>query len=93
MHRRLLVVIVLVFIGFVTSLSLASVTSLPIIAQASTARTIVQRQIDAVQQEEQGRQRYETGQFSLALKDWQAAAQAYQQQGDVISQARVLSNL
>jgi CHAT domain-containing protein len=42
---------------------------------------------------EQGRSLYESGRFAEAIQVWQQALERYQQQGEVLNQAMVLSNL
>ncbi|MDZ7962774.1 MAG: CHAT domain-containing protein [Aulosira sp. DedQUE10] len=54
---------------------------------------MLQQLSNAAQQEQQGRQYYETGQFGEAIKIWQQILQIYQSQGDKLNQARVLNNL
>lgn len=41
--------------------------------------------------QQQGRELYEAGQFFEAARIWQLAAQAFQTQGDTLSQAQVLN--
>lgn len=46
-----------------------------------------------LEQEQQGKEFYQTYQYQQAIEIWQQAIQAYQKKDDQISQARVLSNL
>lgn len=68
-------------------------TLLPVAAHDSSAPFMLQQLSNAAQQEQQGRQYYETGQFGEAIKIWQQILQIYQSQGDKLNQARVLNNL
>ena len=47
----------------------------------------------SIEQERQGKRLYQINDFEQAALVWQQAAQAYQENGDQLSQARVLSNL
>jgi CHAT domain-containing protein len=53
----------------------------------------VMAQNSPLEQEQQGKELYQTYQYQQAIEIWQQAIQAYQKQNDQISQARVLSNL
>jgi hypothetical protein len=54
---------------------------------------IIQALPNALQLVQQGRERYEAGQFSQAATVWQQAMSAFKTQGDVLNQAMILSNL
>lgn len=58
----------------------------------STAVSVV-RAVEARSLVQQGQERYEAEQFAAAIATWKQAAQMYQNQGDTLSQATVLSNL
>jgi CHAT domain-containing protein/lipopolysaccharide biosynthesis regulator YciM len=92
MSRHLIRFIALVLVGWVASLSVVALNSLPVVAQTPAVR-ISQAPASAFDQERQGRENYQLGNFAAAVEFWQAALQAYQEQGDSLSQARVLSNL
>lgn len=53
----------------------------------------VMAQNSPLEQEQQGKELYQTYQYQQAIEIWQQAIQAYQKKDDKISQARVLSNL
>jgi len=54
---------------------------------------IIQALPNALQLVQQGRERYDAGQFSQAATVWQQAMSAFKTQGDVLNQAMILSNL
>jgi CHAT domain-containing protein len=69
--------------------------SQPVIAvdRALTPSIVIQTVLNGAQLLEQGKQRYEAGQFKEAAKLWQQATQTYQAQGDRLNQALSLSYL
>ncbi|BAY12013.1 CHAT domain-containing protein [Calothrix sp. NIES-2098] len=86
-YIRLIVFIFGIGLGLVCTL-------MPAIAKVdSSPLSPMQTSSDATQQEQQGRQYYDAGQFLEAVKIWQQVLQIYQSQGDKLNQARVLSNL
>lgn len=54
---------------------------------------IIQALPNALQLVQQGRERYEAGQFSQAAIVWQQASSAFKSKRDLLNQAMVLSNL
>ncbi|MFP4099719.1 CHAT domain-containing protein [Coleofasciculus sp.] len=50
-------------------------------------------QSPTIQQVQQGKQLYQTGQYTAAVTVWQEAASSFAAQGDTLNQAMVLSNL
>ncbi len=54
---------------------------------------IIQALPNALQLVQQGKERYDAGQFSQAATVWQQAMSAFKTQGDVLNQAMILSNL
>ncbi|MBD2196015.1 MULTISPECIES: CHAT domain-containing protein [Calothrix] len=87
LYIRLIVFIFWIFLGLVGSL-------LPAIAKMDASPpSLMQVSSNVAQQEEQGRQYYDAGQFLAAIKIWEQVLQIYQSQGDRLNQARVLSNL
>jgi CHAT domain-containing protein len=93
MYRRLLSLIILALVGLWASLWIAHVPILTAVAQIPTTHETKTSIVEATQQDRQGRQLYETGQFTGAIQAWQQAVQAYQSQGEAIRQAGTLSNL
>ncbi|MEO0969272.1 MAG: tetratricopeptide repeat protein [Cyanobacteria bacterium J06639_18] len=65
----------------------SSVENLPI------EKSSIQGLSELKQQEQRGKEYYNTGQFSAAVKIWQQVLLIYQSQGDRLNQARVLNNL
>ena len=63
------------------------------IQSAQVIKPSIQAALNKPQLVQQGRNLYEAGQFSVAVKFWQQAAKAYQAENDVLNQAMVLSNL
>jgi CHAT domain-containing protein len=91
--KRLILLLVLASIGLLVSLL---GTNLPILAQTSSSHQINQLATNASQTstiEQQGKAFYTQGQWSKAIALWQQAVRSYANQGDLISQGRVLSNL
>jgi CHAT domain-containing protein len=76
----------------VLTLLLATIV-FPAIAQHSPVTSIVQQANDPQIFLKEGKNRYQNGQFSEAVNNWQKAAQAYQTQGDSLNQALSLSYL
>ncbi|MBD2209731.1 CHAT domain-containing protein [Nostoc linckia FACHB-104] len=85
-HTRVFVIIIGILLGLFLTL-------LPVAAHNYSQPLIGQKLSNAAQQEQQGRQYYEAGQFGEAIKIWQQVLQIYQSQNDEINQARVLNNL
>ncbi|MDJ0619873.1 MAG: CHAT domain-containing protein [Calothrix sp. MO_192.B10] len=92
-HRRLLLFILCLLLGLVSTLLIAAGGIFPVTVQATSPPSIRQVIYDTAQSEQQGREYYEAGQFSTAIKIWQQVLKVYQSQGDKLNQARVLSNL
>ena len=82
-----------IFLGLILTLLFPRGGIFPLAVQASSHQSMVQILSDAAQQEQLGREYYQAGQFSDALKIWQKTLRVYQSQGDKLNQARVLSNL
>ncbi|MDJ0736413.1 MAG: CHAT domain-containing protein [Nostocaceae cyanobacterium] len=93
LYRRSIRFCLWILLGIVSTLLLAAGGVFPLTAQASPPQEMVQILSDAAQQEQQGREYYQAGQFAAALKIWQQVLLVYQSQGDKFNQARVLSNL
>lgn len=55
--------------------------------------TLVTAQFSVIEQEQQGGEFYQTYQYQQAIQIWEQVLQVYQEKNDLISQARVLSNL
>ena len=70
-----------------SSIHKSSVENLPI------EKSSIQGLSELKQQEQRGKEYYNTGQFSAAVKIWQQVLLIYQSQGDRLNQARVLNNL
>lgn len=85
-HTRVIVVILGILLGLFLTL-------LPVAAHNYSQPLIEQKLSNAAQQEQQGRQYYEAGQFGEAIRIWQQVLQNYQAQNDELNQARVLNNL
>lgn len=65
----------------------------PVVAQKTPVAIVAQSKSDPQTFLEEGKSRYQTGQFSEAVNAWQKAAQAYQRQGDSSQQALSLNYL
>ncbi|QIR38017.1 CHAT domain-containing protein [Tolypothrix sp. PCC 7910] len=85
-HTRVIVIIIGILLGLFLTL-------LPVAAHNYSQPLTVQQLSNSAQQEQQGRQYYEAGQFGEAIKIWQQVLQIYQSQKDELNQARVLNNL
>ncbi len=92
-HRRLILFIFCLLLGLVSSLVISLGGIFPLTVQAVSPSSTSQVISDTAQREQQGREYYETGQFSTAIKIWQQILKVYQSQGDKLNQARVLNNL
>lgn len=87
-------IFLLVLLGLLSSLLLSDGVRSPAVAKIAGAETEVVAQVEeGVRQEQQGRDRYELGDFEGAIALWQSAATIYETEGYPISRARVLSNL
>jgi CHAT domain-containing protein len=84
---------ILILLGFFISLVINLIQPLSMVAQTPTAQILVQNTTNAATQEQQGRNFYQEGNFSEAVRLWQQAAQIYKNQGNKVNQASVLSNL
>jgi CHAT domain-containing protein len=82
-HATILFLIVLFLIGM----------SLPIAAQQATISHTAQTRSDANALDRQGRELYETGQYSEAIELWQQAIAAFQATENRLEQAQTSSNL
>ena len=76
--------LLLVLVGLVASLCISTFTVVPVNAQTSPNY--------GTQQEQIGRELYSKGEWERAAIAWEEAAQAYGNQGDILAQARALSN-
>ncbi|MBD2164213.1 CHAT domain-containing protein [Calothrix membranacea FACHB-236] len=85
-HNRVFIIILGILLGLVLTL-------LPVAAHNYSQPLTVEQLSNSAQQEQQGRQYYEAGQFGEAIKIWQHVLQIYQSQKDELNQARVLNNL
>ncbi|MDZ8053229.1 MAG: CHAT domain-containing protein [Aulosira sp. ZfuVER01] len=92
-HIRLIGFLLGIFLGLVFSLFTLVGTLVPVAAHDSVPSLMVEELSNTAQQEQQGRQYYEAGQFLAAIKIWQQVLQIYQSQGNWLNQARVLNNL
>lgn len=91
----------LIALGLLVSLALSQIS--PLVKGAFIDRWLMPSAIaqeppafnhtTALQQEQQARQLYQQRQFSEAIMLWQAAANAYAQQSNLVAEASVLSNL
>ena len=77
----------LMILGFAISVAPSHFT--PSLALSTPIHQVSQ----SIEQERQGRRLYQVNDFEQAALAWQQAAQAYQENGDQLGQARVLSNL
>lgn len=94
-HRRLFLFIFGILFGLLSTLFITAGSVFPSIAgeKSPVQGLSIQKLSDLAQQEQQGKESYNAGQFSTALKIWQQVLQSYQSQGDRLNQARVLSNM
>ncbi len=92
-HRRLLLFILCLLLGLVLTLLMAAGGIFPVTVQATSPPSTRQVISYTAQSEQQGKEYYQAGQFSTAIKIWQQVLKVYQSQGDKLNQARVLSNL
>ncbi|MGC9524360.1 MAG: CHAT domain-containing protein [Limnospira sp.] len=94
MNSRPSIVSLLVLLGLSGSLLLSDGIRSPAVGKIAGAETEVVAPVeDGVRQEQQGRDRYELGDFEGAIALWKSAATIYETEGYPISRARVLSNL
>lgn len=93
MLRRFVSLIAIFLLGLLISISLNLVNFYPTLAQTPKTETLTPTSINIQQLQQQGREFYEAGRLEEAVKVWQQVVQAYQAQGDQVSQASVLSNL
>lgn len=94
-YPRRLIFTLLILLGLLVSLLLADTISKPGLTEivATKQTPIIGFASQVLQQEKQGRDRYEQGDFQQAIAIWESVAQTYGNQGYFIAQARVLSNL
>lgn len=71
--------------------AIASQTAKP--TQPPAEASLLAQTADPVQQMQQGKTAYQSGQYGAAVIAWQAAAQSFASRGDRLNQAAVLSNL
>lgn len=91
-HRRS----ILFLAGLLICLSLGHLSwngSLPQLSLAAQAQTAPADRATATRQVQQGVERYQVGDYSAAIEQWQAALSTYQAVGDAESTAIVLENL
>lgn len=77
----------------ISLLFILSMLGQPVLARLPNSTSIVQTQSDDLQLIKTAQERYQAGQFEAALKLWQEAASAFENQGDKLNQAMALSNL
>ncbi|OUL23838.1 hypothetical protein BV372_29490 [Nostoc sp. T09] len=92
-HIRLIVFLLGILLGLLFSLFPLVGTLVSVAAHDSSPPLMVEELSNTAQQEQQGRQYYEAGQFLAAIKIWQQALQIYQSQENRLNQARVLNNI
>ncbi|NEP16444.1 MAG: CHAT domain-containing protein [Leptolyngbya sp. SIO4C1] len=92
-YRRQLIWLLLVAVGLALSLVLSGILGWLPQTAAMAETTAVEVASSAVQYEEQGKARYQSGDFTAAIALWQQAYRAYVTDQQRLSQARVLSNL
>lgn len=90
--RTHLLLSILILLGFVTSLTLGSVSATTVTDRESNTQTL-KAENQSIDLEQRGRKLYEIGQFEEAAEVWERAAEAYRIEAKTVSQARVLSNL
>ncbi len=100
-YRRLLTFIQRMLLGLVITLFMTGTNLRQVVASNTNSQLTypipsLQEESgvkDILQQENRGKELYETEQFLEVVTIWQKVFQAYQLQGDKLNQARVLSNL
>lgn len=93
-YPRRLIFNLLILLGLLGSLLFTDGLVQPGLAEVLVRQTsLISQGSQELQQEQQGRDRYEQGEFQEAIAIWQSVAEAYDRQGYIIPQARVLSNL
>ena len=94
-YRRLVSFIICIALGLASSLFLATGAMFTLVAQGSIApiARLEKPLFNLAEQEKQGRQFYENGQFGNAVLVWQQVLKTYQSHNDHLNQARVWSNL
>jgi CHAT domain-containing protein len=91
-RQRYLLLLVLVVSGLSISLFLNLARILPVVATVAPVEGVVKTR-SATEWEQQGQNSYTIAQFEEAVSLWQQAYEVYLQSEDILSQARVLSNL
>ncbi|MDT9187131.1 MAG: CHAT domain-containing protein [Limnospira sp. PMC 894.15] len=94
-YPRRLTFTLLIFLGLLISLLLADTIWKPGLTEiVPTKQTpIISQASQGLQEEQRGRDRYRQGDFQEAIAIWESVAQTYGNEGYLIAQARVLSNL
>ncbi|MEM9276017.1 MAG: CHAT domain-containing protein [Cyanobacteria bacterium P01_F01_bin.143] len=94
-RRKIISIAVLILFGFFSSLFINNISINSALAKQptqSSLETSIEQNI-AFGLEQEGQQFYAQGNYQAAIQQWQKAQQAYQSQGNIILEARVLSNL
>ena len=94
-RRKIISIAILILFGFLSSLFIDNISINSAVAKQaaqSNLETSIEQNI-AFGLEQEGKQLYSQGNYQAAIQQWQKAQQTYQNQGNIILEARVLSNL
>ena len=94
-RRKIISIAILILFGFLSSLFIDNISINSAVAKQpaqSNLETSIEQNI-AFGLEQEGQQLYSQGNYQAAIQQWQKAQQTYQNQGNIILEARVLSNL
>ena len=88
-------IVILILLGFLSSLFLDNFSINYVVAQVTSKSKIeiASEQNDTLSLEKKGQQFYYQGDYQDAIQWWQKAQETYRSQGNILLEARVLSNL
>ncbi len=93
--RKIIAILIFILLGFLSSLFIENLSINSVVAQVPDQSNIqlAMEQNDALSLETKGQQFYYQGNYQDAIQWWQKAQETYQSQGNILLEARVLSNL
>ncbi len=93
--RKNILILIFILLGFLSSLFIENLRINSVAAQVSDQSKIeiAMEQSDALNLEKKGQKFYHQGNYQDAIQWWQKAQEIYQSQGNILLEARVLSNL
>ena len=93
--RKIISIAIFILLGFISSVLINNININSVVAQQANRSNIeiTQEQSHAFRLEKKGQELYHQGNYQAAIQRWEIAQESYQTQGNILLQARALSNL